>query len=102
MSSPTPPHASSPASSRDDTGAPPASSAADAPGATAASAAKGRAGAGLPAALSNPALLRTLIRSVPTMASPDPTIPAPDNGRTSPTPRERVSQPHKSTSITTP
>ena len=102
MSSPTPPHASSPASSRDDTGAPPASSAADAPGATAASAAKGRAGAGLPAALSNPALLRTLIRSVPTTASPDPTIPAPDNGRTSPTPRERVSQPHKSTSITTP
>ena len=102
MSSPTPPHASSPASSRDDTGAPPASSAADAPGATAASAAKGRAGTGLPAALSNPALLRTLIRSVPTTASPDPTIPAPDNGRTSPTPRERVSQPHKSTSITTP
>ena len=89
MSSPTPPHASSPASPRDDTSAPPASSAADAPGATAAS-------------LSNPALLRTLIRSVPTMASPDPTIPAPDNGRTSPTPRERVSQPHKSTSITTP
>ena len=102
MSSPTPPHASSPTSPRDDTGAPPASSAADAPGATAASAAKGRAGTGLPAALSNPALLRTLIRSVPTTASPDPTIPAPDNGRTSPTPRERVSQPHKSTSITTP
>ena len=102
MSSPTPPHASSPASSRDDTGAPPASSAADAPGATAASAAKGRAGTGLPAALTNPALLRTLIRSVPTTASPDPTIPAPDNGRASPPPRERVSQPHKSTSIATP
>ena len=102
MSSPTPPHASSPASPRDDTSAPPASSAADAPGATAASAAKDRAGTGLPAALTNPALLRTLIRSVPTTASPDPTIPAPDNGRTSPTPRERVSQPHKSTSIMTP
>ena len=102
MSSPMPPHASSPASPRDDTGAPPTSSVADAPGATAASVAKGRAGTGLPAALTNPALLRTLIRSVPTTASPDPTIPAPDNGRTSPTPRERVSQPHKSTSITTP
>ena len=102
MSSPTPPQASSTASPRESTGTPPVSSTTDTPGNTAASAARSRAGTGLPAALTNPTLLRALIRSVPTTASPDPTIPAPDNGRTSPTPRKRVSQPHKSTSITTP
>ena len=103
MSASTPSHpASGPSSPRDGTGTPSGSSAADSPGSAAASAAESRAGAGLPAVLTNPALLRTLIRSLPTTPFPDPTIPASDDGRKSPHLRGRASQPHKSTSITTP
>ena len=103
MSASTPSHpASGPSSPRDGTGTPSGSSAADSPGSAAASAAESQVGAGLPAVLTNPALLRTLIRSLPTTPFPDPTIPASDNGRKSPHLRERASQPHKSTSITTP
>ena len=103
MSASTPSHpASGPSSPRDGTGTPSGSSAADSPGSAAASAAESQVGAGLPAVLTNPALLRTLIRSLPTTPFPDPTIPASDNGRKSPHLRGRASQPHKSTSITTP
>ena len=65
---------------------------------------KGRAGAGLPAALTDPALLHRLIRSLPASSLPDPTLPASgsDGNRHRPRPRSRASQPHKSTSITTP
>ena len=103
MSASTPSHpASGPSSPRDGTGTPSGSSAADSPGSAAASAAESQVGAGLPAVLTNPALLRTLIRSLPTTPFPDPTIPASDNGRKSPHLRGRAPQPHKSTSITTP
>ena len=103
MSASTPSHpASGPSSPRDGTGTPSGSSAADSPGSAAASAAESRAGAGLHAVLTNPVLLRTLIRSLPTTPFPDPTIPASDDGRKSPHLRGRASQPHKSTSITTP
>ena len=103
MSASTPSHPTSgPSSPRDGTGTPSGSSAADSPGSAAASAAESRAGAGLHAVLTNPVLLRTLIRSLPTTPFPDPTIPASDDGRNSPHLRGRTSQPHKSTSITTP
>ena len=105
MSAPASSHqASGPASPHEGPGAPPASSAADVPEGAAASVTKGRAGAGLPAALTDPALLHRLIRSLPASSLPDPTLPASgsDGNRHRPRPRRRASQPHKSTSITTP
>ena len=105
MSAPASSHqAPGPASPHEGPGAPPASSAADVPGGTAASVMKSRAGAGLPAALTDPALLHRLIRSLPASSLPDPTLPASgsDGNRHRPRPRRRVPQPHKSTSITTP
>ena len=105
MSAPASSHqASGPASPHEGPGAPPASSAADVPDGAAASVMKGRAGAGLPAALTDPALLHRLIRSLPASSLPDPTLPASgsDRNRHRPRPRRRASQPHKSTSITTP
>ena len=105
MSAPASSHqASGSASPHEGPGAPPASSAADVPGGTAASVMKSRAGAGLPAALTDPALLHRLIRSLPASSLPDPTLPASgsDGNRHRPRPRRRVPQPHKSTSITTP
>ena len=105
MSAPASSHqASGPASPHEGPGAPPASSAADVPDGAAASVMKGRAGAGLPAALTDPALLHRLIRSLPASSFPDPTLPASgsDGNRHRPRPRRRASQPHKSTSITTP
>ena len=103
MSAPASSHqASGSASPHEGPGAPPVSSAADAPGATAASLTKNRAGAGLPAALTDPALLHSLIRSLPASSFPDPTLPASGSDRDSPRRRKRVPQPHKSTSITTP
>ena len=105
MSAPASSHqASGPASPHEGAGAPPASSAADVPDGAAASVMKGRAGAGLPAALTDPALLHRLIRSLPASSLPDPTLPASgsDGNRHRPRPRRRASQPHKSTSITTP
>ena len=105
MSAPASSHqAPGPASPHEDPGAPPASSAADVPGGTAASVMKSRAGAGLPAALTDPALLHRLIRSLPASSFPDPTLPASgsDGNRHRPRPRRRAPQPHKSTSITTP
>ena len=105
MSAPASSHqAPGPASPHEDPGAPPASSAADVPGGTAASVMKGRAGAGLPAALTDPALLHRLIRSLPASSLPDPTLPASgsDGNRHRPRPRRRAPQPHKSTSMTTP
>ena len=105
MSAPASSHqASGPASPHEGPGAPPASSAADVPDGAAASVMKGRAGAGLPAALTDPALLHRLIRSLPASSFPDPTLPASgsDGNRHRPRPRRRAPQPHKSTSITTP
>ena len=103
MSAPASSHqASGPSSPHEGPGAPPVSSAADAPGATAASLTKNRAGAGLPAALTDPALLHSLIRSLPASSFPDPPLPASGSDRDSPRRRKRVPQPHKSTSITTP
>ena len=105
MSAPASSHqASGPASPHEGPGAPPASSAADVPEGAAASVTKGRAGAGLPAALTDPALLHRLIRSLPASSLPDPTLPASgsDGNRHRPRPRRRAPQPHKSTSITTP
>lgn len=57
-----------------------------------------------PAPLTDPALLHRLIRSLPASSLPDPTLPASgsDGNRHRPRPRRRASQPHKSTSITTP
>ena len=105
MSAPASSHqAPGPASPHEGPGAPPASSAADVPGGTAASVMKSRAGAGLPAALTDPALLHRLIRSLPASSFPDPTLPASgsDGNRHRPRPRRRAPQPHKSTSMTTP
>ena len=105
MSAPASSHqAPGPASPHEGPGAPPASSAADVPGGTAASVMKSRAGAGLPTALTDPALLHSLIRSLPASSFPDPTLPASgsDGNRHRPRPRRRAPQPHKSTSITTP
>ena len=102
MSSPPPPQASSTASPRESTGTPPVSSTTDTPGNTAASAARSRAGTGLPAALTNPTLLRAMIRSMPSTTSPEPTAPGSEGERKSPSRREQASQPNKSTSITTP
>ena len=105
MSAPASSHqASGPTSPHEGPGAPPASSAADVPDGAAASVMKGRAGAGLPAALTDPALLHRLIRSLPASSLPDPTLPASgsDRNRHRTHPRRRASQPHKSTSITTP
>ena len=102
MSSPTPPQASSAASLRENTGTPPVSSTTDTPGSTAASAVRSRAGTGLPAALTNPTLLRAMIRSMPSTTSPEPTAPGSEGERTSSSRREQTSQPNKSASITTP
>ena len=102
MSSPTPPQASSTASPRESTGTPPVSSTTDTPGNTAASAARSRAGTGLPAALTNPTLLRAMIRSMPSTTSPEPTAPGSEGETKSPSRREQASQPNKSASITTP
>ena len=103
MSAPASSHqAPGPASPHEGPGAPPASSAADVPGGTAASVMKSRAGAGLPAALTDPALLHRLIRSLPATPSPGSAIPASDHEGKSPHRRKRAPQPHKSTSITTP
>ncbi len=79
MSAPAPSHpASGPSSPRDDDGA------------------------GPPAALTNPKLLRSLVRSLPATPSPEPETPASDQDGKRPHRRERAPQPHKSTSITTP
>ncbi|WP_373693219.1 sensor histidine kinase [Actinomyces oris] len=103
MSAPASSHqASGPSSPHEDPGAPPASSVADAPGCTAASVEKSRAGAGLPSALTDPTVLRSLIRSLPATPSPGSAIPASDHEGKSPHRRKRVPQPYKSTSITTP
>ena len=102
MSSPTPPQASSTASPRESTGTPPVSSTTDTPGSTAVSAVRSRAGTGLPAALTNPTLLRAMIRSMPSTTSPEPTAPGSEGERKSSSRREQASQPNKSTSITTP
>ena len=103
MSAPASSHqASGPASPHEGPGAPPASSAADVPDGAAASVMKGRAGAGLPAALTDPTVLRSLIRSLPATPSTEPAFPTSDNDRNSPRRRDRAPQPHKSTSITTP
>ena len=103
MSAPASSHqASGPSSPHEDPGAPPASSVADAPGCTAASVEKSRAGAGLPSALTDPTVLRSLIRSLPATPSTEPAFPTSDNDRNSPRRRDRAPQPHKSTSITTP
>ncbi len=102
MSSPTPPQASSAASPRESTGTPPVSSTTDTPGSTAVSAVRSRAGTGLPAALTNPTLLRAMIRSMPSTTSPEPTAPGSEGERTSSSRREQTSQPNKSASITTP
>ncbi len=102
MSSPTPPQASSAASPRENTGTPPVSSTTDTPGSTAASAVRSRAGTGLPAALTNPTLLRAMIRSMPSTTSSEPTAPGSEGERKSSSRREQASQPNKSTSITTP
>ena len=102
MSSPTPPQASSAASLRENTGTPPVSSTTDTPGSTAVSAVRSRAGTGLPAALTNPTLLRAMIRSMPSTTSPEPTAPGSEGERTSSSRREQTSQPNKSASITTP
>ena len=55
-----------------------------------------------PAPLTDPALLRSLIRSLPATPSPGPAIPASNQGGRSPHRWKRVPQPHTSTSITTP
>ena len=55
-----------------------------------------------PAPLTDPALLRSLVRSLPATPSPGPAIPASDQGGRSPHRWKRVPQPHTSTSITTP
>ena len=55
-----------------------------------------------PAPLTDPALLRSLLRSLPATPSPGSAIPASDHEGKSPHRRKRVPQPHKSTSITTP
>lgn len=55
-----------------------------------------------PAPLTDPALLRSLIRSLPTTPSPGPAIPVSDQGGRSPHRWKRGPQPHTSTSITTP
>ena len=55
-----------------------------------------------PAPLTDPALLRSLIRSLPATPSPGSAIPASDHEGKSPHRRKRVPQPHRSTSITTP
>ena len=103
MSAPASSHqASGPSSPHEDPGAPPASSVADAPGCTAASVEKSRAGAGLPSALTDPTVLRSLIRSLPATPSPGSAIPASDHEGKSPHRRKWAPQPHKSTSITTP
>ncbi|WP_454936085.1 sensor histidine kinase [Actinomyces oris] len=103
MSAPASSHqASGPSSPHEGPGAPPVSSAADAPGCTAASAEKSRAGAGLPSALTDPTVLRSLIRSLPATPSTEPAFPTSDNDRNSPRRRDRAPQTHKSTSITTP
>ena len=103
MSAPASSHqASGPSSPHEDPGAPPASSAADVPDGAAASVMKGRAGAGLPSALTDPTVLRSLIRSLPATPSPGSAIPASDHEGKSPHRRKRVPQPYKSTSITTP
>ena len=103
MSAPASSHqASGPSSPHEDPGAPPAFSVADAPGCTAASVEKSRAGAGLPAALTDPTVLRSLIRSLPATPSTEPAFPTSDNDRNSPRRRDRAPQTHKSTSITTP
>ena len=103
MSAPASSHqASGPSSPHEDPGAPPASSVADAPDGAAASVMKGQAGAGLPSALTDPTVLRSLIRSLPATPSTEPAFPTSDNDRNSPRRRDRAPQPHKSTSITTP
>ena len=103
MSAPASSHqASGPASPHEGPGAPPASSAADVPDGAAASVMKGQAGAGLPSALTDPTVLRSLIRSLPATPSTEPAFPTSDNDRNSPRRRDRAPQPHKSTSITTP
>ena len=84
MSVPTPPpSASSPISPRENSGSP-------------------EARGSLRSVLSNPALLRAMVRSLPTATpSPDRSTPAPNDGQT-PTHRARLPQPLKSPSITTP
>ena len=54
------------------------------------------------APLTDPALLRSLIRSLPATPSPGPATPASDRHGKNPHRRKRVPQPHKSTSIMTP
>ena len=84
MSVPTPPpSAPSPISPRENSGSP-------------------EARGSLRSVLSNPALLRAMVRSLPTATpSPDRSTPAPNDGQT-PIHRARLPQPLKSPSITTP
>ena len=84
MSVPTPPpSAPSPISPRENSGSP-------------------EARGSLRSVLSNPALLRAMVRSLPTATpSPDRSTPTPNDGQT-PTHRARLPQPLKSPSITTP
>ena len=87
MSVPTPPaSAPSPTSPRENSGSP-------------------EAGTSLRSILANPALLRAMVRSLPTATSPNPSAPVSNDEQAARRPRShrfRSSQPHKSTSITTP
>ena len=87
MSVPTPPpSAPSPISPRENSGSP-------------------EARGSLRSVLSNPALLRAMVRSLPTATSPNPSAPVSNDEQAARRPRShrfRSSQPHKSTSITTP
>ena len=87
MSVPTPPaSAPSPTSPRENSGSP-------------------EAGTSFRSILANPALLRAMVRSLPTATSPNPSAPVSNDEQAARRPRShrfRSSQPHKSTSITTP
>ena len=87
MSVPTPPaSAPSPTSPRENSGSP-------------------EAGTSLRSILANPTLLRAMVRSLPTATSPNPSAPVSNDEQAARHPRShrfRSSQPHKSTSITTP
>ncbi len=87
MSVPTPPASvPSPTSPRENSGSP-------------------EAGASLRSVLANPALLRAMVRSLPTATSSALSLPTPDDEQAARRPRShrfRSSQPHKSTSIMPP
>ena len=87
MSVPTPPaSAPSPTSPRENSGSP-------------------EAGTSFRSILANPALLRAMVRSLPTATSPNPSAPVSNDEQAARRPRShrfRSSQPHKSTSIMPP